>query len=133
NEELSIVKTFEIQTITNIQSTHKLDEILELPLYDEKNISIDYYFVIDTSLSGFPRDNQATCSCGGMERILKSYLSIGGVQVSSLDNMRSSSDQIYSYGIYVDAKIDCTSKESICNLLELDESNTIAHAIAYKA
>ncbi|WP_313515643.1 hypothetical protein [Sphingobacterium sp.] len=133
SDELSIVKTFEIQTITNVQSIYKLDEILELPLYDEKNISIDYYFVIDTTLSGFPRDNQATCSCGGMERILKSYLSLGGVQSSSLDGLVGSTDQIYSYGIYLDAKIDCTSKESICNLLELDESKTIAHAIAYKA
>lgn len=133
DSELVHIKDVEIQTLEKIQSSKKLDELLELPLWDERNLPIDYYFVYDTSMSGFPRDNQATCSCGGAERILKSYLSLGGVSSSTLEGLKSSNHYVNANGIYLDAKIDCTSKEAICRLVELDESKSIAHAIAYKA
>ncbi|WP_343320207.1 hypothetical protein [Sphingobacterium multivorum] len=132
-DDLEFIKEINIQTLANIQSLHKLDELLELPLADERNLPIDYYFVYDTSVSGFPRDNQATCTCGGMERILKSYMSLGGVIADSLEGIKNSASWVNAHGIYMNAKIDCTSKAAVCNLLELDHSNTIAHAIAYKA
>ncbi|WP_313418825.1 hypothetical protein [Sphingobacterium multivorum] len=131
--DLDLIKTIEIQTLANIQSLHTLDELLELPLADDRNLPIQYYFLYDTSSSGFPRDNKATCTCGGMERILKTYLSLGGVQADSMDGINLSNEYVQANGIYLNAKIDCTSKAAICNLLALDESNTIAHAIAYKA
>ena len=131
--DLEHIKDVEIQTLEKMQSVKKLENLLELPLWDSKNLPIDYYFVFDTSESGSPRDNQATCVCGGMERILKSYLSLGGVSSTTLQGLKNSNHFVDANGIYLDARIDCTSKQSICNLLDIDESKTIAHAIAYKA
>ncbi|TJY63820.1 hypothetical protein FAZ19_16260 [Sphingobacterium alkalisoli] len=134
NVEPQFLQSIEnIPTIANISVTHDLNEIIELPLSDDTGRPIDYYFVYDTELSGFPRDNKATCSCGGSEAVLKSYLSIGGVFAASVGSLTTDHSSVYANGIFLEAKIDCTSKESICNLLELDETKTIAHAIAYKA
>lgn len=123
----------DIPTIANVTSTYILPEPLVLPLYDDNLREIDYYFVYDTSEYGQPRDNQSSCSCGGMESILKTYLKSQGVTSDTVEGLVMASASNYAYGLFLEAEIDCGVKEMLCSLLTYDESNTIAHAIAYKA
>lgn len=127
-----VVDIVDIPTIANISSKKKLDEPLDLPLFDDNQRAIDYYFVFDTVLYGNPRDNQASCTCGGSEAILKTYLDPKGIQADDTGSLVKGTTSMYANGIYLDAKINCGLKEIVCQLKELDESNTIAHALAYK-
>lgn len=132
-DSLEHVKTIQnLPTLTNLPSINVLDTPLVLPLFDDQLRPIDYYFVYDTALYGQPRDNHASCSCGGQESVLKTYLDPKGVSSSTIDGL-TGSGTMYANGIFLDGKIECGIKEMLCRLKEVDESNTIAHAIAYKA
>jgi len=122
-----------IPTIAGISSIYELPEPLALPLYDDQLKAIDYYFVYDTSLYGAPKDNHASCVCGGMESILKTYLEPKGIQSDTIGMLPKGTASMYANGIFLDGRIDCGIKQMICSLKNFDESNTIAHAIAYKA
>lgn len=121
-----------IATIANLPSLKTLEAPLKLPLYDENISAINYYVVYDTSLYGQPRDNAASCGCGGSEAILKTFMTPEGAYAGSLEGLKTSSST-YANGVFIDGKIECVISELVCELLKLDESNTIAHAIAYKA
>ncbi len=129
-EQVSVIEG--IPTIANIASIKELETPLVLPFHDEYDQPIRYYFVYDTAINGFPRDNQAGCNCGGMDSILKSYLKPGGISVSNVQDMNTDKLSEYANGIFLDGEISCSSRSMVCNLLAIDESNTIAHAIAYK-
>lgn len=122
-----------IPTIKNVASKFDLPEPLILPMHDDAEQAIDYYFVYDTELYGKPRDNEASCNCGGAYSVLKKYTHVGGVTHGSIESITKSKVTSKANGFYIEAEIKCYSKEVICELLKLDESNTIAHAIAYKS
>lgn len=122
-----------IPTIKNIANQYDLPNPLVLPLVDELEEPIDYYFVYDTEEYGNPKDNKASCSCGGMDAILKSYVSVAGVASNSLGNLSKVKRTLNANGLFLGAEIKCSTRDTICELINIDESNTIAHSIAYKA
>jgi hypothetical protein len=122
-----------IETIANLPSIKTLDAPLSLPLYDDQLKAIDYSFIYDTVLYGQPRDNSASCSCGGSEQILKTYLMPQGVSASTIEGIATGGSSSYANGIFIDGRIDCQMQDIICQMLQMDQSKTIANAIAYKA
>lgn len=131
--DMTLVDTVTVPTIANMRSVKTLDKPLELPFVDNDGQHLEYYLIYDTVQYGKPRDHKAGCNCGRMDHILKSYLNAGGVDVNDIDLLPEGKMSPYANGFYLDAEISCSNKSMVCNILKLDESNTVAHAIAYKA
>lgn len=133
DDDIELIETVVIPTLANIRSVKELDEPLILPFSDDRGLPLKYYLVYDTIEYGLPRDNQAACNCGRMGAILKTYLKSGGVSANGIQDLDTAKPTDYANGVYLDAEINCSNRDMVCNLLKLDDSNTIAHSIAYKA
>ncbi|WP_437918583.1 hypothetical protein [Sphingobacterium sp. LRF_L2] len=133
DDSAELVDTITIPTIANMRSVYSFDKALELPFTSSSGEAHEYFVVYNTITHGNPRDNKAGCNCGRMDRILRSYLKAEGVSSSDIEALPLAKGSDNANGFFLDAEIACVTKSMVCNILKLDDSNTVAHAIAYKS
>lgn len=133
-EEIDVIEG--LKSIANTFNDNIIEESISLPLSIQGEGHFDYYIVIDRSVHEFkPRNNGASCGCGGKERKLLSSVGFSGVNGEEIENIDNwSAQSVNVNGIVLNAEIKCDSEMFICKMN--DESGWrqyMAQAILYKA
>ncbi len=100
----------------------------KLPLQEERQ-ALEYYIVYDKTMINFSFDNKVSCSCGSIEKALKSFLDTDGVQVQNITDVTNRTINGYSHGISLEVDLRCDNQTFVCR--EYDENDAVAVVMAY--
>lgn len=125
-----VVATIPFTSVAGMVATVTFDEPLILPMYDEKMIPVDYFFMYEKPVGVQPANNHATCNCGGQERILKEYVYPAGVYADSLDNLYGLNSDKFANGLTLTAFIGCKSDLLLCSSMSEEPEIFLVSAYA---
>jgi hypothetical protein len=131
-----LVKIINVESEANKSSKKDLtSESIELPLFDETQSSIDYYFVYDRSNGMNPKDNKISCNCGNKDRTINQYFTLTGVQGSDILDIKKFTNSQFANGLIIDIDVRCSIRDLTCKVINESESlkTVMATTLRFKA
>lgn len=144
-----LLHTVTIDTIANQHKLTTLASVIELPLHDEYQDNLEYWFIYQVG-AAMPKNNDLSCNCeqwtpcfdkshpywsqtkSNKKNGWGDYVMVGGFYASALPDFMNSSQTTKNdmYGLTFDVELGCKVGEVLCkDQLDFD-GNTLAQAIA---
>lgn len=125
--EYELLQTLSVEGTAAAVKTNTLADVVKLPLWDETEKEINYYFLYEPA--GFaPKDCPISCGCGMSEYNLKAFMTPRGYTANSLSEVANSSglQTNYANGVVLDVEVKCATDDIICQAMQADDFVKVA-------